>query len=350
MASENRGDLRIHLDAFTFFKDNEYFNNIIEGYTLFGSQVHPKLVYYPTEKLRLEAGVFLWQDFGNAKLRQAQPTFTARYRSGPHEIVLGNIRGHLHHGYIEPLFNFERVILKRVEEGLQYRYLGNRFFVDAWVDWLRQQYRSSNYQEQIAGGFSSELRLTGAKSPVAVFVPLQFTATHTGGQIDTLDKPLQTLFNGAAGLGFLKRNPHSSVQRLHLQAYVLGYQDRSFTYQLPFRRGSALYLNAGADTRWLDALVSYWHGHKFVAPLGGDLYQSVSRTVNTPSYTEDTRQLLFVRLMRDFSLGHAAAITVRLEPVYDFRAKSTEFSAGVYLNFRQEWLLGNVGNRVRWVR
>jgi hypothetical protein len=38
---------------------------------------------------------------------------------------------------------------------------------------------------------------------------------------------------------------------------------------------------------------------------------------------------------------------VRVEPVYDFNRKLLDFSFGVYFNFRQEWLLGNVGRRVR---
>jgi hypothetical protein len=54
-----------------------------------------------------------------------------------------------------------------------------------------------------------------------------------------------------------------------------------------------------------------------------------------------------VRLLRDFRIADQAALTVRLEPVYDFNAKLLDFSFGVYLNFRQEWLLGNVGSRGR---
>jgi hypothetical protein len=54
-----------------------------------------------------------------------------------------------------------------------------------------------------------------------------------------------------------------------------------------------------------------------------------------------------VRLLRDFRISDAAAVTVRVEPVYDFNAKLLDFSFGVYFNFRQEWLLGNVGRRVR---
>jgi hypothetical protein len=61
------------------------------------------------------------------------------------------------------------VILRPLEEGLQYRYLGNKLFVDVWVDWQRQQYRYSNYQEEIAGGLSSSYRLSGDGQRMAGF-------------------------------------------------------------------------------------------------------------------------------------------------------------------------------------
>ena len=350
-ATAAAGDLRLSLRSFTFFKDNEYFNKIADGYTLFGTQLNPQLVYYPTANLRLEGGVFLWKDFGNPRLQQVRPTFRATYTKGNSAFIFGNILSNLNHGYIEPLFNFERVILKPLEEGLQYRYRSNRVALDVWVDWQRQQYRYSSYQEEIAGGLNGALRLTGDDSPVQLTLPVQFTATHHGGQIDTVDRPLQTLFNGATGLEAryvpLTVSGAARLRALRLQAYLVGFDDHSFTYQLPYRRGSGFYLNATAETRYLNVMLSYWQGHRFAAPLGGDLYQSVSRTVSDPTYTEANRRILIVRLLRDFSLGEAAAITVRVEPVYDFQAKTTDFAAGIYLNFRQEWLLGNVGRRVR---
>jgi hypothetical protein len=54
-----------------------------------------------------------------------------------------------------------------------------------------------------------------------------------------------------------------------------------------------------------------------------------------------------VRLLRDFRISDAAALTVRVEPVYDFNARVLDFSFGVYLNFRQEWLLGNARRRAQ---
>ena len=339
-------DLRISLTSFTFFKNNEYFNQIIEGQTLFGTQLNPQLVYYPSPTLRLEAGVFLWKDFGNPRLQLVRPTFRGTWTKGRSQFILGNIRPHLNHDYIEPLFNFERVILRPLEEGLQYRYLGRRLFLDAWVDWQRQQYRFSNFQEELAGGLSSSWCVSPAGSRWQITLPLQFTATHKGGQIDTLDQPLQTVFNQAVGL-VLQRELGSNLNAVRLNAYVLGFQDRSGTSRLPFQSGTGLYLNSTLETKYGDAMLSYWQGRRFLAPLGGDLFQGASRTVNNPGYTEAHRRLLLLRLLRDFRIADPAALTVRVEPVYDLNAKRLDFSFGVYLNFRQEWLLGNVAQRVR---
>ena len=342
------GNVKLAVRAFTFFKDNEYFNKIVDGYTLFGTQLNLQLVYYPTEGLRLEAGVFLWKDFGNPVLQQVRPTYRATWTVNKHQFILGNILPNLSHNYIEPLFNFERVMLKPLEEGLQYRYLGNRLFLDVWVDWLRQQYRYSNYQEEIAGGLSSRYRFGSSDSRWQVAVPFQFTAQHHGGQIDTLRRPLQTLFNEAVGIEIRRSLGNPKVQALRFNGYVLGFQDHSLTDgQLPFKYGRGLYLNTTLETRYADVMLSYWQGSRFIAPLGGDLFQSASRTVSNPEFLDRQRKILLVRLLRDFRVSDAAALTVRVEPLYDFTAQLLDFSFGVYLNFRQEWLLGNVAKRVR---
>ncbi|MFC6222462.1 hypothetical protein ACFP2F_04340 [Hymenobacter artigasi] len=342
------GDLRISLNAFTFFKDNEYFNKIVDGYTLYGTQLNPQLVYYPTKDLRLEGGVFLWKDFGNPVLKAVRPTFRATWTTGKQQIILGNIRANLHHNYIEPMFNFERVMLNPLEEGIQMRYTGSRLFVDQWVDWQRQQYRYSNYQEEVAGGLTSSYRISPDNSRWTVAIPFQFTAIHHGGQIDTLDKPLQTVFNEAFGLEARRTLDGPTVRAVRFSGYVLGYQDYSFTKgQFPFQYGRALYLNGTLETRFADVMVSYWQGSRFMSPLGGDLYQSASRTVSNPEFLDRKRNIVFVRLMRDFRISDGAALTARVEPVFDINAKLLDYSFGMYLNFRQDWLLGNVGKRVR---
>ena len=342
------GDIRFSLNAFTFFKDNEYFNKIVDGYTLYGTQLNPQLVYYPTKDLRLEGGIFLWKDFGNPVLQQVRPTFRATWTTGKQQIILGNIRPNLHHNYIEPMFNFERVMLNPLEEGIQMRYNGTRLTVDQWVDWQRQQYRFSNYQEEVAGGISSSYRISPDGSKWRVAIPFQFTGIHNGGQIDTLDKPLKTVFNEALGLEARRSLAGPNVRAVRFNGYVLSFQDYSFTKgQFPFQYGRGLYLNTTLETRYVDVMLSYWQGSRFISPLGGDLYQSASRTVSNPDFLDRSRNILLVRLLRDFRISDAASLTARVEPVFDFNARLLDYSFGMYLNFRQDWLLGNVGKRVR---
>ncbi|MBC8084681.1 MAG: hypothetical protein H7Z21_15900, partial [Hymenobacter sp.] len=50
---ELAGQLRVAVQAFLFSKDNEYFNKINEGKTLYGTQLAPRLVYFPNDKVRL---------------------------------------------------------------------------------------------------------------------------------------------------------------------------------------------------------------------------------------------------------------------------------------------------------
>jgi hypothetical protein len=346
-SSHRAGDLRIALNAFTFFKDNEYFNEIVEGYTLFGTQLNPQLVYYPTRDLRLEGGVFLWKDFGTPQLRQVRPTFRATWTVGNNQFIFGNILPNLNHQYIEPLFDFERVMLKPLEEGLQYRYVSQRLFLDVWVDWLKQEYPGVAYQEQIAGGLSSSFRLTGDNSAFKVSIPFQFTARHYGGQIDTLHAPVQTLFNYATGVVARLPLGGSVLRAVRVNAYGTLYRDNSGFFRLPYTQGSGLYLNGTLETRYADLMVSYWQGHQFYAPFGGPYYQGVASRYGTPGYTDAERRLVLVRLLRDFRISDAAAVTVRVEPVYDIGNKILDYSFGVYLNFRQEWLLGNLARRAR---
>ncbi|WP_196953892.1 hypothetical protein [Hymenobacter guriensis] len=334
--------LRLDVQGFLFNKDNEYFNKIDPGLTYFGAQLAPRLVYFPTANLRLEAGVFLWKDYGTPRFKQISPLFTLKYRQGPHTLIFGNLEGNLHHGYIEPMFDFERVITNRLEEGIQYQHQTPRGSLDAWVNWVRQQYRFSNFQEEVAGGLATEHRLLGDSTGWLLKLPFQFTATHRGGQIDTIDKPLQTLFNVATGLRLRRALASDFVSAVHFDGYVTYFNDYSFTEELPFRDGTGVYLNAGVDTRLNNVQLAYWHGRGYVSPLGGRLYQSVSSSPVDVGYNERERQLLILRFLKDYQLPGHLTLTTRFEPLYDLNNGLFDFSFALYLNFNQSFLLSTL--------
>ena len=114
---ENKLYLDIGLLGFT--KNNEYFNDIADGYTLFGYQFYPSLAYFPAENVRIDAGIYLQKDFGASGFQTIAPTFSLKVKKGDWNIIFGNLDGGLNHRLIEPLYDFERVLNDRLETGLQ---------------------------------------------------------------------------------------------------------------------------------------------------------------------------------------------------------------------------------------
>jgi hypothetical protein len=115
-------ELRLGINTLGFFKDNEYFNKIADGYTLFGYQLTPSVQYYPSEKIKIEAGALFLKDFGNRKYKLIQPTFTATFSTGKHTVLFGTLNGNLNFGYIEPLWDFEKQLTTPIQNGIQYIY------------------------------------------------------------------------------------------------------------------------------------------------------------------------------------------------------------------------------------
>ncbi|HSI91684.1 MAG TPA: hypothetical protein VK927_11240 [Adhaeribacter sp.] len=361
-------ELRLGVRTLGFFKNNEYFNKIADGYTLFGYHLMPTLQYYPSEKVKVEAGVLMWKDFGSFNIQQFQPTFTLTYTSGAHTLLFGTLNGNLNFGYIEPLWDFERQLLVPLQNGVQYIYKKPKFDLQAFIDWQLMQYRFDARQEEVGGGFVSNITLLQkqhtAQKVVAdgvikieneqthkISLPIQFTGQHKGGQIDLNDRPLTTIFNGAVGLEYTFHTTPNSffswpsrkkplLHSLYTKNYLVGYDDYSFQHQLPFQRGSGIYLNAGADTRFGEFMLSYWRGNGYINEFGGRLYQSVSTTVKNPDYTEKRRELLIFRHLSTYHLTEGVTLSNRFEPLYDLQKGNFEFSTGFYVHFDTDFFLG----------
>ncbi|WP_255478568.1 hypothetical protein [Rufibacter sp. XAAS-G3-1] len=353
---DQAGELQLGLNVLGFQKNNEYFNDIAEGYTLFGYHLNPRLIYFPSANVRIDAGVQVQKDFGSRRYSLLQPTFTIRYEENGMALLFGTLEGHLNHGYIEPLYDFERVITNRLENGIQFLLNKPGAKLDVWIDWQRYLRRMDPFQEEVAGGASAELTLY--RTPVSldfpentpetgtyIGLPLQFTAQHRGGQIDVADLPLVTLTNVAAGLVIRKSYDKKVLKALHFQPYVVGWKDFSNTKVQPFKQGGGLYLNAGVDTKYQNVLLSYWRGNGYYSELGGKLFPSVSSNFKSADYTQKNRQLLIVRFLHDLELTQGLTLTLRLEPYIDLDDPQLEFSNSLYLNFNSDFFLARLKKR-----
>ncbi len=337
--STKQKQLYLSFQSLAFNKNNEYFNKIADGYTLFGYQWMPTLSYYPHPNVRIDAGIYLQQDFGNSAFTTVAPVFTVKVKRDKLNILFGTLEGSTNHRLIEPIYDFERLLINRLEQGIQANLQTNRLFLDAWVNWENMIYPGDSAQEEVTGGLSTSYLLS-ENEKYRVELPFQLFLYHIGGQIDVLDAPIRTLANMALGLNIARKMPETSkLKNISLQAYATSFQEFS-NAQIPFDQGSAAYININFAWHSLDVMGSYWRGNNFISARGGNLYQSISTTVNTPEVIEQVRELLILRIMHRWHVFDHLTIMSRFEPHYDFQNSKFEFSHGMYIVYNTDFKLG----------
>lgn len=320
---------RIH--SLGFVRNNEYFSPIADGYTLFGYQLNPRIAYRSAPNVVLEAGVFFQKDFGQDRITQLAPTATVKFSHRNWNYLFGTLEGSVSHRLIEPLYNIERLLRQRIENGLQINHLTDRLFFDFWISYLQNTLPGYTRQEHFWGGISAEPQLgkRSRKSGWALSIPVQLTVFHAGGQNINSALPVRTAVNAAGSLSLTWRNGADHFFRsARLDPYFVGYTENAAK---PYS-GGAFYPNLTFHLKPLTVLFSYWNGNHYRAELGGDLYQSYTRRYNSTDQ-EPHRKLLIVRFLKDIKITDGLGVTVRFEPHYDFVNHLFEHSEGIYVWF-----------------
>ncbi len=319
------------LRALAFNKNNEYFNKIVKGYTLFGYRVSPAIGWQLHKNVKVEAGAFLHKDFGNNKLTYALPYFSILYDWDNSQLIFGNINGSIHHRQIEPIEDFERILYDVPESGIQYRYLGDKLFLDAWINWEKMIYRNSPFEEQLSGGLVAIYEIYREQNK-SLNLHYQFKGYHRAGQIDTvITDPLIIRYNNVFGVSYEDRWSNSFFHGYKLEGHSVHFFDDSFVYGLPYTQGYGYYLNGMIETKMGDFMLSYWYGDHFHSYKGGRLYQSYT-THSGSRRSEDVRQLLILRVMNEFNIGESSTLMLRFEPYWDLKNNLFEFSHAIYFN------------------
>lgn len=329
------GKLFAGVNAMGFLKNNEYTRTIIQGYTLFGFQLQPYLSLHVAKNLRLDAGAFLQKDFGNENFSTATPVFSLKWKSKDYSIIFGNIEGSLNHRLIEPLYDFERVLNRRLETGVQFQVIRENLFVDAWFDWQYMQYLNDPRQEQFVAGLSFQKRMLTIGSG-SIHFPFQIMARHQGGQLDLAGLPIQTVVNSAVGVNWIQ--PFDGwIKQISLSGFYVYDKDITKSRQA-YMDGDGGYANGAVTTSFgLEVMASYWKAREFMSFQGGRIYPAVS--VFHPETIQPEPQLLIMRFMYDRKITDQLSLTLRYEPYYDFGFDTFQYSYGFYLNYRARYFL-----------
>ncbi len=323
--------LLFQLENHNFFKNNEYFGDQIEGYTLGGYSLQPALTYYPTPYFRLTAGIHLQQYNGTKTYDKVLPVLSAQVRFNNRlSMIMGAIKGHVHHNMPEPLLDPEWQINRPVETGLQFLYNTKRFKADLWLDWNQFIKHNDTIPEKFIAGLNSSFILSNPEAIWNWEIPLQLVASHRGGQISNYDEPMESLVNLGTGITAEKKMD-GKFKSIKLSSQLFYFKDLTDKKERPLNSGYALYPSVCLNSSWGEALVGYWHGHDFFSPKGNPLFISTSTYMD--DFYRENRDLITLKYNYNLVFKKQLKFNFGLEAYYDLKNQQLEYFYGLNLIF-----------------
>ncbi len=333
--------LELSIYSFNYQRNYEYFNKFADGITFYGTQNIPSLTFYSNENVAINAGVLIRKDFGFDGINDVLPVFSIIYQKNNLKLINGVLQGTTDHNYLEILYDQDRKIVDPLEYGTQFIADKEYFYTDFWINWEKMIYKPSSDQEEINGGLSSRIKPFKSANNKLEF-PLQAIAFHRGGQIDTLNEPIQTRLNTALGIEFTSSGKNFINQYQFSVFHLYQKLFSPFPYQI-FPNGNGFNANAKIRTNYFELYATYFRGNGFQSILGSPVYQSVSIKIDNEAYFLKERELLILRLIGNINLSKNLILSSRFEPYFDLNKKSAfQFSNSLFLIFKQDFFLSKI--------
>jgi len=333
----NSRKLYFRLENIDFLKNNEYTGDMVKGYTLIGSWMRPKLVYYPSEKLRIESGGHFLKYQGREEFDHVSFWFNTHYRLfNELSVVFGNLNNNANHHLIRPLFEPEQYLTEKPEAGIQFLFNNRWLSSDLWLNWEQFILSEDPFQEHFTFGWSSDFQLW-SRGLSRIGIPLQLIISHKGGQIDTSEEPVQTIRNNALGISFSRDLTSPVLKQWSITAWYTSFKDASGTKKFAYDKGNGLLLEAYIDSRYGRVTGNYWNAHQYIAPKGMELFQSVSTKI--PGHSVTDREIISLNYDINKQVMRGANFGFSLETHYDLRAENLSYVWGFFFTFNESFFI-----------
>jgi hypothetical protein len=333
--------LFFRLENTNFFKNNEYFGILQDGYTIMGTLNNPKLLYYPSSNSKLEAGILLLKYSGKENYAQVYPTFSFQVKICPQvDVLLGSLYSGYNHELIEPIYQEERHFMNHYENGIQIMTHMKRFQSDLWLNWERMIFWGDPYKEEFTVGTSNRIFLTDPESKLKISVPLQGIVSHKGGQIDSSNTSMQSLANLAGGLSAEYKLPGNFLKAAGADAYYVSFNDISPSKEQPYITGYGIFTQGWINSKYIHLYAGYWDGNDMMSPRGEPLFQSVS--VKKENVYEPVNQIVFAKIGFKKEVYKDIFIDARFECYYELYDKNFDYSYGLHIIFNRNFFLKKI--------
>jgi hypothetical protein len=341
LKDDAKENLYFRFEGNSFMKNNEYYSEFIQGYTLIGYSVQPSLMYYVNSKLRLKAGVHLLKYDGVSEFTEVMPVYSAHVVLSEHlDMIIGSLKGDVQHKLIDPIFDPENQYTRPVESGLQFLFSNKNLRADIWVDWDQFIFDGDTIPEKFTSGLSSEFILNKPQAAIDVSIPLQMIVRHVGGQISNYSQESTTEVNVVTGVKLERKLDDGFIRSAAFSSYIAFYKDLSGSAGYEFTSGTAFYPVMNLTYKYGEFMTGYWYAKNFIAPQGSSIFQSVSS--RDDNYYQKKRHLLNTKFSYVKNIGKQAKFTAMIESYYDLDSYSLDYVYGVYLMFTPNFFIKNI--------
>lgn len=331
--------LFLDINSGNFLKNNEYFNDFTDGYTLLGFFLQPTLSLYPGKNLKIQGGMHLLKYSGRENFNRFAPLFRVQYQPDTSfSLVMGALYGTVFHRLPLPMFKFEWYMEDQLENGVQLLFDNRVFEGDVWINWRQFILKGDPFQEKFTFGISARSKAIRLNNKIDFKIPLYATITHAGGQIvsDSLDTNIQTLAN--FGTGFKVSIPSDGwAKNYQLGILAFTYHDLSPGKKLAYENGHGLYPTISVFTEQLEVTAGYWTASEYIAPRGDYLFASVSE--KKPGVVANDRELVSLMLSWNKEIDKTSRLVLRAAGYYDMDFATMDYSFGIYLLYNNSFLL-----------
>lgn len=268
------GHLQFHFDNLNYFRNTDYTTKVDKGSTFPGFHLLPYVQYQFNENAQIFGGLFLRYDFGNPQIKTLEPYIKFKYRLWGHDLIFGNLEGNVQHNLIEPIFDYERLVTDRQEQGIQVKLEDHRIEYDFWIDWQEMIYEGDPDNEAMFAGLTLNINPI-MNETTKLSINGQATTLHKAGEIDSSIYPNSMEYN--YGFGLVLEHSFNENVDLYLSGHAAYYHDHSNTLVNGFVNGLGQLAVARLRIHEYQIILNYWDAYQFQSPTGDRLYFTVGR-------------------------------------------------------------------------
>jgi hypothetical protein len=333
------GLTQLHIESLGYFRNSEYKSKIDQGRTLFGYQMWPELTYQSSTHVQVSLGLFVQQDFGADEVFERLPTFSFQYQNKGHFFRFGTLTGAMQHQLIEPIYDPERIIENRLENGFQYRRNSKSLDAEVWMDWQKMIYQNSPFREEFTSGLRIEPKKYSGDNQHIFSLPISAMSFHKGGEIDTSHMGTVSNFNFDYGFRYRYVPTNGAIDSIDFQAHALYYEDYSTTPE-NYIDGLSQYISMAIYAKQFGVMLNYYDAHQYHNPMGDVVYRSVSERNN--AYVFDYRKIAMLRLQWQKPIAQDFDFLIRTNLMYEMNQSSMDFIAEFYFRWKPSFSLFTV--------